>query len=51
MIKQYIKTYTQFKQELEERISHWEDKIRRNKYMNKELKSSVCTESICNSYL
>ena len=51
MIKQYTKTYAQFMQELEERISHWEDKIRRKKYMNKKLKRSVCTESICNSYL
>ena len=51
MIKQYIKTYTLFMQELTERISHLEDKIRRKKYMNKELKRSVYKESILHSDL
>ena len=38
-------------QELAERISHLEDKIRRKKYVNKKLKHSVYKVSILNSYL
>ena len=51
MIKQYIKIYTLFMQELAERIWYLEDKIGRRKYINKELKRSVYKESILNSYL
>ena len=38
-------------QELAEKISDLEDKIRRKKYMNKELKRNVNKESILHSYL